>query len=381
MLAHIFTVTSGDYLQTLSRSVGYSWGSLINQPKPTFVSTGIDVGDEDDQEDNESISSNIAKGFPTFISSDATEILVRARKSLKFLSSAQPDHTLLRQSASRRRLSWFWTNEEVAAAWCNKHNHPDPVVNGLAPSARLDGEPDTTLLEQFKVFSLEPGAHLPPSAQGSESALQFFIENFPPQLPPLTPALSHLSDLVLSPLIAHCTAVSGALISLLLSPESHLHLRSHLILLRSYLLLTLPAFTSRLQAALFSDSDDWDFEGSTVRAMAKSMHSKSKKPAVSKGSDAQWAVGLGFGLAERDSWPPGGSDLSYYLRTVIVDSLEPLTKLMGADSLGFSEGQTKIFAEAEFRLGFAIRDLPTGSGRERWLNPSCGYSSFVPGMC
>jgi hypothetical protein len=113
--------------------------------------------------------------------------------------------------------------------------------------------------------------------------------------------------------------------------------------------------------------------------MAKSMHSKSKKPTASKGSDAQWAVGLGFGLAERDSWPPGGSDLSYYLRTVIVDSLEPLMKLTGADSLGFSEGQSKIFAEAEFRLGFAIRDLPVGSGRERWLNPSCGYSVFRPG--
>ncbi|KAN0129226.1 Spc97 / Spc98 family domain containing protein [Lactarius tabidus] len=371
MLAHIFTVTSGDYLQTLSRSVGYSWGFLINQPKPTFIPTGIDVGDEDDEEDNESISSISTKGFPSFISSDATEILVRARKSLKFLSTAQPDHTLLRQSASRRRVSWFWTDEEVAAAWCNKNSHLDPAVNGLTSAARLDGEPDTELLEQFKVFSLEPGTHLPPSARGAESTLQSFLENFPQQLPPLTPTLSHLSDLVLSPLLAHCTAVSGGLISLLLSPVSHLHLRSHLILLRSYHLLTLPAFTSRLQAALFSDSDDWDFEGSTVRAMAKSMHSKSKKAAVSKGSDAQWAVGLGFGLAERDSWPPGGSDLSYYLRTVIVDSLEPLVKMTGADSLGFTEGQSKIFAEAEFRLGFAIRDLPAGSGRERWLNPSC----------
>ncbi|KAH9083768.1 Spc98 family-domain-containing protein [Lactarius deliciosus] len=376
MLAHIFTVTSGDYLQTLSRSVGYSWGSLINRPKPTFIPTGIDVGDEDDQEDNESISSNSPKGFPSFVSSDATEILVRARKSLGFLSSAQPDHSLLRQSTSRRRVSWFWTNEEVAAAWRNKNSHLDPVIDELA-SAVSPGGPHIGLIEQFKVFSLEPGTHLPPSARGAESALQSFLEDFPSQLPPLTPTLPHLSDLVLSPLIAHCTAVSGALISLLLSPESHLHLRSHLVLLRSYHLLTLPAFTSRLQAALFSDSDDWDFEGSTVRAMAKSMHSKSKKPAVSKGSDAQWAVGLGFGLAERDSWPPGGSDLSYYLRTVIVDSLEPLTKLTGADSLGFSEGQSRIFAEAEFRLGFAIRDLPAGSGRERWLNPSCGALDFL----
>ncbi len=379
MLAHILTVASVDYLQTLSRSVGYNWGFLTNQPKPTFISTGIDIGEEDEQEDNNSILSNNTKGFPSFISTDAAEILIRSRKSLGFLCSAQLDHTLLRQSTSRRKISWFWTNEEVVAVWCNKKQYLDPLAHGPASAINSDGGPATGLLEQFKVFSLEPGTHLPPSGRGAESALQSFLENFPSQLPPLTPTLSHLADLVLSPLIAHCTVVSGALISLLLSDVSHLHLRSHLVLLRSYLLLTLPAFTGRLQTALFSDSDDWDFEGSTVRAMAKSMHSRNKK-SVSGGSDAQWAVGLGFGLAERDSWPPGGSDLSYYLRTVIVDSLEPLMKLVDADSLGLSEGQSRIFAEAEFRLGFAIRDLPAGSGRERWLNPSCAYSTFVQGM-
>jgi Gamma tubulin complex component C-terminal len=180
---------------------------------------------------------------------------------------------------------------------------------------------------------------------------------------------------VLFPLLAHGTAISGALISLLLSPESHLHIHSHLTLLRSYFLLTLPAFTMRLQAALFSDSDDWNFEGSTMRAMAKSTP-QNKKSAVPGGSHAQWAVGLGLGLAERDSWPPGGSDLSYYLRTVIVDSLESLVKLTDGQFVHPSEGRRQIFVKAEYRLGFAIRDLPAGSGRERWLNPSCEYSTL-----
>jgi hypothetical protein len=135
----------------------------------------------------------------------------------------------------------------------------------------------------------------------------------------------------------------------------------------------------RLQAALFSDSDDWNFEGSTMRAMAKST-TQNKKGAVPGGSQAQWAVGLGLGLAERDSWPPGGSDLSYYLRTVIVDSLESLVKLADGQFVDSSEGRRQIFVEAEYRLGFAIRDLLAGSGRERWLNPSCQYSSLDQGI-
>jgi hypothetical protein len=342
--------------------------------------SGFDLGDEGYQEDDESMSNDGVGEFPSFISSDAAETLIRARKSLKFLSTAKPDHPLLQRSASRRRVSWFWTNEDVSAAWDNKNN-PVGFSNTMEDEQGLVPNSDTTvdsgLLAQFEVFSLEPGTHLAP-ARGAESVLQPFLENFPPYLPPLTPTLSHLSDLVLSPLIAHSTAISGALISLLLSPESHLHLYSHLVLLRSYLLLTLPAFTMRLQAALFSDSDDWNFEGSVMRAMAKSTHNG--KSTASEGTGAQWAVGLGLGLAERDSWPPGGSDLSYYLRTVIVDSLESLIKLTDGETLDVSEGRRRIFAEAEYRLGFAIRDLPAGSGRERWLNPSCGYPALVLGV-
>ena len=380
MLAHIFTVTCGDYIQSVSRSIGYHGELPTTRSKTAFILSGFELGEEGDQEDGESASNDDVGEFPNFISLDATEILIRARKSLKFLSTAQPDHPVLLHRASRQRVSWFWADEEVTAAWDNKNldNSSDTVESEPSMATGSNTSPDSGVLGQFKVFSLEPGAHLAPSARGTESTLQPFLANFPPYLPPLTPTLSHLSDLVLSPLLAHGTAVSGALISLLLSPESHLHIHSHLILLRSYFLLTLPAFTMRLQAALFSDSDDWNFEGSTVRAMAKS--TQNRKSAVAGGSHAQWAVGLGLGLAERDSWPPGGSDLSYYLRTVIVDSLESLVKLTDGQFLDSSEGRHRIFAEAEYRLGFTIRDLPAGSGRERWLNPSCEYPILVLGV-
>ena len=380
MLAHIFTVTSGDYLQSISQSIGYHGELSTSRSKTTFILSGFDLGEEGDQEDGELVSNDDVEEFPNFISSDATEILIRARKSLKFLSTAQPDHPILQHQASRRRVSWFWTNEEVMAAWDSENlvNLSDTVESEPNSATSSNTDPDSGVLGQFKVFSLEPGTHLAPSARGAESTLQSFLANFPSYLPSLTPTLSHLSDIVLSPLLAHGTAVSGALISLLLSPGSHLHMHSHLILLRSYFLLSLPAFTMRLQAALFSDSDDWNFEGSTMRAMAKT--TQNRRSAVTGGSHAQWAVGLGLGLAERDSWPPGGSDLSYYLRTVIVDSLESLIKLTDGQFLESSDGRHRIFAEAEYRLGFTIRDLPAGSGRERWLNPSCEYPALILGV-
>lgn len=88
-----------------------------------------------------------------------------------------------------------------------------------------------------------------------------------------------------------------------------------------------------------------------------------------------WAVGLAPALTDRDTWPPGGADLSFFLRTVIVDSLD-LGHASGEnekrdEETGIDNGRQGVMEEAEFRLGFAIRDLPVGPGRDRWLNPTC----------
>jgi hypothetical protein len=39
------------------------------------------------------------------------------------------------------------------------------------------------------------------------------------------------------------------------------------------------------------------------------------------GEVPKWGVGLGLGLSERGVWPPGGAELGFALRRVIVDSL------------------------------------------------------------
>ncbi|KAG5219700.1 Spc98 family-domain-containing protein [Salix suchowensis] len=63
------------------------------------------------------------------------------------------------------------------------------------------------------------------------------------------------------------------------------------------------------------------------------------------------------------------TDLSFLLRTVIVDSLELRMDMDGENTDQTSRSRRRIMEEAEFRLGFAIRDLPADTGHEKWLNP------------
>lgn len=423
MLAYILTTTSDHYLLSLGESVGYTCKvSTLSQPRHARLNGGLDaLGEEDDDAaqpddvDNETT-------FPTFITRDVESILVMAKKSLALLKAAQPDHPILKRDVlDADAIRWVWTSDEIEGAW---RGVPRSSSGPQAKSEETtQAETETTkplntpldVMSQFTVFSLEPGAHLPSEA-GENAAktpqppsLQRFLQSFPspPHLPSLTPTLPHLASLVLSPLLQHCTALSRSLLSLFLDPSSHLNLHSHLSLLRSFILLTSPAFKSRLKAALFSDSDDWNFEGSKARAIAKDAvakrrerkrtRSRTKSGTTSRASSvhsrpgdveandepvgAVWAVGLGLGLRERNSWPPGGADLSYYLRTVIVDSLE--SHAPHRPDLESEEERTiesasmvdaEIWTEAEARLGFAIRDLPVGTGRERWLNPCCKLS-------
>lgn len=433
MLSYILTTTSNHYLLSLGESVGYSRKTSSAPPRvrQSQLSGAPEGFLEDDLEMGEPDRNDDTAKFPAFISSDAETKLTMARKSLVLLKAAQPDHPILiHNDLYVRPLRWFWTAKDVQSAWTGVAMLTSPEPHDSVSHSADDGlEPDqqpSDLMAQFAIFSLEPGAHLSSAEHEQErndavqepSDLDNFLRTFPspPHLPSLTPTLPHLATLVLSPLLDHCTSLSRALLSLFLDPSSHLNLYSHLTLLRSFILLTSPAFKSRLKAALFSDSDDWRFEGSEARAMAKDAvakrrerkrsRSRTKSGATSRASSvhsrhadvekteesegAVWAVGLGLGLRERDSWPPGGADLSFYLRTVIVDSLESHMPRQDSDdddddddegvAQSTTSMQKQIWAEAEARLGFAIRDLPVGTGRERWLDPCCEYPRFSPGV-
>jgi hypothetical protein len=82
-------------------------------------------------------------------------------------------------------------------------------------------------------------------------------------------------------------------------------------------------------------------------------------------------MGLSPNLLERETWPPVGADLSFFLRTVIVDSLDKPKETEDG-----KVEREQVVDEAGWRLGFAIRDLPTGAGRDKWLDPLCMPISF-----
>lgn len=361
-----------------------------------------DEGDREDRLFEEMSGQGQEEEFPTFFGPELAEALGTARKSLVLLRTAMPDHPLLSGSAvEQRKVVWLWSEVDVEAAWAgtappmakeDSSEGSNSTKKLVDPSVAVY-QPE--LAAQFGLYDLEPGvlsSVFYPSSAGVSIAITLsnpvhsFISRFPSKLHALTPTLAHLNELTFAPLISRASELSKALLGLFLSPsrspstsphqilksksKSNLNFSEHLFLLRSYILLTSHAFKSRLAAALFSDSGECGTQADGVDVRARQLKHNNGPVEV----DNQWAVGLAPALTDRESWPPGGADLSFLLRTVIVDSLDE-GRFRGFDAIE-GEGEEccvkgAVLDEAEWRLGFAIRDLPVGAGRDRWLNPSC----------
>ncbi|KIP06600.1 hypothetical protein PHLGIDRAFT_514697 [Phlebiopsis gigantea 11061_1 CR5-6] len=375
--AFILSLTSEDYLEHVCEAVGYIPRRLATT-KPSLQdrqSTGLFDDDLQQPEDATNEEADVEDTYPCFFDPQLSKGVARARESLKLLHTARPDHPLLAHSEKRPRIRWFWSNEDVEAAWLGTtapnsefSPEPSPIVS------KLEAAGDEVALRVLQIFDLEPGAHLqsnsPSSSSRSPNPFLRFQDGFPSRLPPLAPTLETLRDLVLAPLEAHVDSLSAALLDTFLSRSSgYLDFRRHLSLLRSYLLLTSHSFKARLQAALFSDAPEPISTDSSARTMAvRARKSLSRRRTPEPTADF-WSVGLAPALTVGSSWPPGGSDLSFYLRTVIIDSLDSDYCLQVAHSDASEvERKDQLLEEAEWRLGFAIRDLPVGA-RARWLNP------------
>ncbi|KAF5328834.1 hypothetical protein D9619_011684 [Psilocybe cf. subviscida] len=382
MMASILTSTSQDYIQDVGYSIGLG-GS--GSPKAQKLSKRqneeqeLNIYDEEeDEEDIFDVLSKIETAFPIFFPPNVVKALPAAQKSLILFRTAQPDNPLLISPVQDPSIRWLWAGKDIDAAWnCrpisrNSDTSDIKTAKETGP-ASAPADPD---LAAFYAFDLEPGTLLPhPEGQtedNSHTSLQKFIDDFPETLPPITPTLSELSALTFKNLLSHASTLSESLLSLFLKSPGNLNFQSHLVLLRSYLLVAAPSFKMRLIDVLFSDAGEYETDktahGISIRSLRKRVPSGKKAAAASKSQP--WAVGLSPNLLEREMWPPVGADLSFFLRTVIVDSLET-----GRDrEVELDEGMAKrsqVVEEAEWRLGFAIRDLPTDTGRERWLDPLC----------
>ncbi|KAI0645384.1 Spc98 family-domain-containing protein [Trametes meyenii] len=410
VLAFTLTTTSRSYFQSLCASVGYNIAgstSLMSRTRTQVPSDWPRRPNEDGEDTNvlpEDPDGDMMDGYPDFIPTDVAEVLNRARKSLVLLRAADSGHPLLNSSNLHQEIGWVWTEEQIDNAV------EDTAFGGTLPQGRktqtVDEDsshltPDPNVLDAFKVFDLSPGESLSKLCIATPNILsnayvttplRTFLASFPATLPSSTPTLAHLTTHTLSPLVSHASALSGAFVAHLLTPTTPLHLYTHLELLCGYLLLTSHAFKWRLQDALFSDAEEVDAPVVGSRAYAarearenarerkrtgteggrsRSRATSSNRPEKAKVGGR--AIGLSPALTVGDRWPPGGTDLNFHLRTVIVDSLEEGRSDDSTDDEikdgGSAKAQRRIMEEAEWRLGFAIRDLPVGTGKEKWLNP------------
>ena len=377
-IAFILTLTSRHYLQTICTAIAYSgsWRPLDRQSK------GIQSDGGERYEDLE-FSDVMAQKYPGFISRPLQDSLVGAQKSLVILQDASPDHPLLSKPAHSSPIEWYWTENEVQAAWSGLPLEPtiskSPAPTTPQPADAGEGgiryKPE---LLGLQVYDLEPGSH------GTDPSLlepvRRFMDNFPEHLPAVIPTIGDLTNLVFSPLAEQASILSQAVLDIFLTPLASLspipavdlHIHSHLTVLRSYQLLASHSFKSKLSAALFSDSEDWTSSGRKSAWSLAARGSRRGAPGLVS-DDKVWPVGLSASLLEKDSWPPGGADLGFFLRTVVVDAME----MMRPRAASSKVTTPSAYEESEWRIGFAIRDLPSGEGQDKWLDPSCTYPTVI----
>lgn len=373
-IAFILTLISRHYLQTICSAIAYSGirRSLGQHPENNRPGGGGRHGDLD-------FSGVVTQGYPSFISKPLEDSLVSAQKSLMILQDACPNHPLLSKPAHSSPIAWYWTENEIEAAWSRVPLEPvTPKPSMPETPGPLDPSEVATKYKQellgLHIYDLEPGSRK--TNPGALEPVKMFIKSFPEHLPTVAPTISDLTNLVFSPLAERASVLSQAVLDIFLTPlnslspnpETDLHLHSHLTVLRSYQLLASHSFKSKLSAALFSDSEDWTSSGQrSVWSLATRGNKKGVPGLVP--NDKVWPVGLSTSLLEKDSWPPGGTDLSFFLRTVVVDAMEMMQPRRSDPKMETHSA----YDESEWRIGFAIRDLPNGKGQDKWLNPCCAY--------
>lgn len=383
-LAYILTLTSKEYLQQLAYSIGLL--NISHHPTQDDSMNPLTLM-------SESIPSLHPEPLPLppFFPKSLVTSLPAARKSLSILKNAD----LPCQAMLDIPFTWVWTGEELEKRWLHdwkdqreltllSGNRNTPVVLSSPSSARqlssCQDKPEANpspssnddltcqVLNQFSIFNFPPGSHSrllstnddgtttsdattlnTPSSNSPMASLPTFtnfLATFPETLPPISPTLHHLAQIILRPLSIRTTVLSNLSLRLFLDS---LHFNSHLHILRSYFFLTSSSFKRRLVNALLYNetleaptSVGWRLAGAGV------------------------AIGLAAGLSsDHKIWPPKGSDLSFSLRNVIVNSLEEDLY----DDNG--EGLRNAVVDAEQNLGFGLRDLPVEDGNARWLDPVC----------
>lgn len=388
LLSYIITVSSRPYFQSLGQSIGFEGlGHTIEAARSRARGAGsqglTDVYDDEEPEtaeegdiDLEAQDVNV-EDYPSFMTEEQREAVISARRSIKILSAPELEDIAL-EDMDKRMLEWLWTEEAVNSLALGMDYL---TSSGSDASGTSTPKPEVIASTKYKpelfrlaLFDLEPGTGISypegkaiAGSQLTNSSLPGFLSSFPRSLPLIAPTLPLLTNLVFSPVRTQAALLSRASLRLFMDPSSALHLRAHLTLLRGYLLMTSHAFRARLSTALFSDQDIELVEDSNTQALVpRREYEPGVQERASADSARSWAVGLSPKLIEksRGQWPPYDSDLAFILRRVIMDSLE-FVRFSELVNLGVDD----IWNEAESRIGFVTRPLPSGRGREKGADP------------
>jgi hypothetical protein len=179
----------------------------------------------------------------------------------------------------------------------------------------------------------------------------------------------HITSHLLAPLLTHSGLVSSALVSLYLDSLDFIQ---HLDVLYAYWLGGDVSFLERVNGALFGKDAAGAGEalgmGKRARTRARLGLGRDDMDNEKGEEQKEWGIGLGIGLSERTKWPPGGAELTYALRTAIVDDDQ--------ETVGHGE----VWEGIEDKVSYAIQDLPEDQKdgrRAKWLNPQ-GMCRLVP---
>ncbi|KAG8747847.1 hypothetical protein FRC10_011293 [Ceratobasidium sp. 414] len=404
MLSHLLTVSSQDFNNSLAITIGLAPESF--HPTRTLVRGDRIL-------------------LPSFFPPRLRTVLENAARALDVLQRADPGHPLCqKESWTWEGPDWGWTDKDLHNIDTRTRNHIRIIRRALsvwydsasrassAAESSIDSlsEPGETLelslkddeaataptraykpelQAAFSVFDQLPGSHLASSAQGAlDSRL---ISDGPTSLPFSAPTLSLVIEATLLALpLAHSRLVSSALLRVF---TNRLALKTHLKVVRGFLLGGDQAFWSRLRGALFEGSGISKVSTAVGRGVRAGVRVRlgivdpvrdqiADERAEREGRLREWGVGLAVGLSERGgpgTWPPGGAELGLRLRHVIDDALEVgwgaklSTESDDERSEAMERGQDEVvLKETSWRLGFILRDLEdeNAEGRARWLNPN-----------
>lgn len=250
----------------------------------------------------------------------------------------------------------------------------EPPVTSILLGGQLDSNLDDSGFDPiWSLVYQTPGTHLsqgqttslwsPTPVSDLEELVTWHSNPSRPLLPEDTPTLSqHISSHLLAPLLTHSSLISTALVSLYLDS---LNLLEHLDILRAYWLGGDVSFLERVNGALFGKDSAGAGEalgmGKRARTRARLGLGRDDDVDNDKAEEQrEWGIGLGIGLSERTKWPPGGAELTYALRTAIVDDeREEVVK-------------GEVWEGIEDKVSYAIQDLPEDQKdgrRAKWLNP------------